>query len=65
MRKTPLLNVKSPLERAALLLLGAAVETSVVLLGEPATERVLFDFLGFPPKLPGETHAAWRLRTGS
>lgn len=55
---------KTPGERAALLLLGGLVEASVALVGEEETERLMFIAFKLPPKLPGETHAAWKIRTG-
>ena len=49
--------------RAATLMFGGLLELSVALLGESETESLLFVALGLPPKLPNETHAAWRIRT--
>lgn len=50
-------------EVQVLRLLDAAIELSVTMYGEDATERAIFEGLGLPEKVPGESHAAWRHRT--
>jgi len=55
-------DTTSRTELAAAHVLFGMLELGSIYLGEHVTENLMLMAFGLPPKLPGETHAAWTAR---